>query len=129
MRKKKKTVAKQVNDPLKYVREFAPSLTVARASLLPFEDLIISESAGPQNGEADVPYFEIWIDTIQYGPDARVAAHVTAEDVTMSVCEIMFNEDGEPDGEVEADLWRSSLEGLWEYLRQLPRPARSFRRR
>jgi hypothetical protein len=127
--KKKRTVAKQVNDPLKYVREFAPSLTVARASLLPFEDLISAESAGPQNGESEEPFFEVMIDTTEYGQDARVAAHVTAEDVTVTVYEIMFDEDGEPEGEFEMESWKSSLDGLWEWLRQLPRPARSFRRR
>lgn len=127
--KKKKTVAKAVNDPLKYVREFAPSLTVARASLLPFEDLITSESAGPQNGEAGEPYFEIMVEAAEYGPDARVAAHVTAEDVTITVYELLRDEDGEPEGEFEMDTWRATLEGLWEWLRQLPRPARSFRRR
>ena len=127
--RKKRTVAKQVNDPLKYVREFAPSLTVARASLLPFEDLIAAESAGPQNGETNEPYFEVTIDTAQYGPDSRVAAYVTADSVTMSVLELLFDEDGDLEGEFEMDSWRCSLESLWEYLRHLPRPARSFRRR
>lgn len=127
--RKKRTVAKQVNDPLKYVREFAPSLTVARASLLPFEDLIMAESAGPQNGDPEEPYFEITIDTIQYGPDARVLAHVTAEAVTMTIVELLFDEDGEVEDDFEMDSWKCSLEGLWEYLRQLPRPARSFCRR
>lgn len=127
--RKKRTVAKQVNDPLQFVREFAPSLTVARASLLPFEDLIAAESAGPQNGEAEETFFEVMIDSQEYGPDTRVAAHVTAEDVTMTVFEVLVDEDGEPEGEFELDSWKSSLEGLWEWLRQLPRPARSFRRR
>ena len=127
--RKKKTVAKQVNDPLRYVREFAPSLTVARASLLPFEDLIMAESAGPQNGETDQPYFEISITDSQYGEDLRIVAHVTAESVTMSVLELVFDEEGDPEGDCEVDVWKSSLEGLWEYMRQLPRPARSFRRR
>lgn len=127
--RKKRTVAKQVNDPLKYVREFAPSLTVARASLLPFEDLIMAESAGPQNGETDLPYFEISITDSQYGEELRIVAHVTAESVTMSVLELVFDEDGDPEGDCEVDTWKSSLEGLWEYMRQLPRPARSFRRR
>jgi len=127
--RKRRTVAKQVNDPLQFVREFAPSLTVARASLLPFEDLIAAESAGPQNGEAEETFFEIMVDTPEYGQDVRVAAHVTAEDVTMSIYEVLLDEDGEPEGEFELDTWKSSLEGLWEWLRQLPRPARSFRRR
>jgi hypothetical protein len=126
---RKRTVAKQVNDPLKYVREFAPSLTVARASLLPFEDLISAESAGPQNGESEEAYFEVMVDTSEYGLGTRVAAHVTAEDVTVTVYEISLDGDGEPDGEFEIESWNSSLEGLWEWLRQLPRPARSFRRR
>ena len=126
--RKKKTVAKQVNDPLKYVREFAPSLTVARASLLPFEDLVAAESAGPQNGETEEAYFEVTIDTIQYGQDARVLAHVTAEAVTMTIVELLFDEDGEVEDDFELDCWKCSLEGLWEYLRHLPRPARSFRR-
>lgn len=127
--KKKNSVAKQVNDPLRYVREFAPSLTVARASLLPFEDLIVAECAGPQNGDTDEPYFEITIDTRQYGEDARVEARVTASTVTMSVVCTDFDEDFEPIGNYELDSWKCSLESLWEYLRQLPRPARSFRRR
>lgn len=126
---KKKTVAKQVNDPLRYVREFAPSLTVARASLLPFEDLICAECAGPQTGDPDEPFFEITIDTRQYGDDCRVEARVTADTVTMSVLAVDYDDDGEPGGQVELDSWRCSLESLWDYLRQLPRPARSFRRR
>lgn len=127
MSKKKRTVATLVNDPLKYVREFAPSLTVARASLLPFEDLICAESAGPQNGDPDEPYFAVTIDTKEYGEDFQVEARVTADTVTMSVYGIDFDEDGEPLGQVEVDSWRCSLKSLWEYLRQLPRPARSFR--
>ena len=127
--KKRKTVARQVNDPLKYVREFAPSLTVARASLLPFEDLVAAESAGPQNGDPEEAYFEVTVDTIQHGPDARVLARVTAESVTMTIIELLFDEDGEVEDEFVMDSWTCSLESLWEYLRQLPRPARSFRRR
>jgi hypothetical protein len=127
MRKKKSTVARSVNRPLKYVREFAPSLTVARASLLPFDELLTSESAGPQNGESCEPYFEVSIDTRQFGEDSSVTARVTAETVTMYVFAIVRDEEGEVEEEYEIDSWQSSLTALWEYLRQLPRHPRSFR--
>ena len=117
---KKSSVAKSVNDPLKFVRQFAPSLTAARASLLPFEDVISEESAGPQDDSNEPPFFEVWVDDPNY---SRLCATVTADGVTMVVADMV-------DGEVTIiDSWQCQIGSLWDYLRQLPRPARSFVRR
>jgi hypothetical protein len=126
MASKKNNVATACNDPLRYVREFAPSLTVARASLLPFEDLVLCEVAGPQDGESEEPYFAIKVTDPSYGEGRQVSATVTADRVKIEILEISHDSEGHV-VEHTLDHWRSSLEGLWDYLRQLPRPAYSFR--
>ena len=101
------------------MREFAPSLVLARATLLPFEHLIVGESAGPQAGEDCEPYF-----AVQVAEDGMVVEFkVTADSVTAS--ELGLDEDGE----VELDSWKTTLRGLWDYLRQRPLPASAFRRK
>jgi hypothetical protein len=129
-RKKTATVAKDVNDPLAYVREYAPSLTAARASLLPFDDLIVEEIAGPQGDDEDDPYFEV---TIQDASVDLISARVTAESVTVRT--FLIDTEASVDDEEEqsteyvlVDEWPSTLSRLWEYMRQLPRSANAFRR-
>lgn len=126
MTKKKKSVADTINDSLQYVREFAPGLTVARASLLPFNDVIMEERAGPQPDAGDYdpdeePYFAIVVQDPVYAR-CTIEAHVTAKSVVIRT--LVEQPD---DGQVEIeDIYRTTLAELWEYLRQLPRPPSSF---
>ncbi len=113
------SVTKTCNEPLEYVRKFAPSLAVARATLLPFEALIVGESAGPQGEETGDPYFAI--EVLENG--LPISFTVTADKVTATTTMFAGEE------EVYADAWETTLKGLWDYLRQLPLPANSFRRR
>lgn len=112
------SVTKTCNKPLAYVREHCPSLTIARATLLPFESLIMSETAGEEEG---VPHFEISV--IEPGTGMVVHFKVTAE----SVSAVLTGSDDENDQFV-IDEWPTTLTALWDYLRQLPRPAHAFRR-
>jgi hypothetical protein len=112
---KKKTVAEACNKNLDLVRQFAPSLVVARASLLPFEDVIECEEAGPQQGEDVPPYFAVMIRDSEF-----VRAEVTADKVRIEVLDESLD---------VLDEWDTTLRGLWDYMRQVQRPASSFRRR
>jgi hypothetical protein len=118
------TVASSVNKRLKYVRKFAPSLVVARATLIPFDDLFASEAAGPQ-GENDPfgqePYFMLRAPAGEMGDIFEFV--VTAERV---LCRTMLAGD---DGFEVLDEWDSSLSGIYEYLRQVPRPPQALCKR
>lgn len=134
--KKKKTINKKprvekkptldgISEGLEYCREFAPSLVMARATLLPFEDVICGESAGPQpkskhDNPGDEPYLTIDIDDRGNSP-GQTWARVTAHGVTIGYT-IVAN-DGR---EFLGDEIQTNLSGLWEYLRQLPRSAGAF---
>jgi hypothetical protein len=126
---KKKTVDHTI-DLLSEVREHAPSLLEERASLLPFNDLIESEQAGPQKGAKDYdpkeePYFYIDIGGPGYD-GAYPGARVTKDSVTMYLCEIVPGKGKQGPTREAIDVWETTLEGLWEYLRQLPRPPYAF---
>lgn len=111
----KKTVASQINKSLELVRQYAPSLVVARASLLPFEDVVESEEAGPQGDEDREPYFAVTFTGLQI-----IRAEVTASKVRMEVLD---------ESRGVLDEWDTTLRGLWDYARQIERPASAFRRR
>lgn len=112
----KKTVASQINKSLELVRQYAPSLVVARASLLPFEDVIECEEAGPQGDEPSRdPYFAVTFTGLQI-----IRAEVTASKVRMEVLD---------ESRDVLDEWDTTLRGLWDYARQIERPASAFRRR
>ena len=113
------SVTKTCNKPLAYVREHCPSLTIARATLLPFESLIAAESAG-EDGEN--PHFVITVVDPTLG--MQVEFKVTAESVEATL--IGGGVGG--DEEFVVDEWPTTLTALWDYLRQLPRPAHAFRR-
>lgn len=117
------TLAEEVNESLAYVRQFAPSLVAIRASLLPFEGVIMGESAGPQEGvedEDEEPYFTIQV------PNPLHKNHYTEFSFTakgIEATEYRLRGKGnkrrcEPVG-YESDL---PLTGVFSYLRQLPRP-------
>ena len=125
MKKKKRAVADRINDATKYCREFAPGLVMARATLLPFEDVIVGEAAGPQPKAKDYdpdeePYFTIDIDD-PCNQRGQTWAKVTAHGVTISYT--IKTPDGE---EFLGDEIKTTLDGLWDYLRQVPRSAGGY---
>jgi hypothetical protein len=113
-------------DRLDHVRQFCPHLIEKRASLLPFDDVIFGESAGPQPGTKyynpkEEPYFTIDVNDPQY-PSLHYSFRVTAHTVEMEHWEA-------PGNGTEAmidDPVVIEMEELWNFLRQLPRPASSF---
>jgi hypothetical protein len=125
MSKKKRAVADRINEATKYCREFAPGLVMARATLLPFEDVIYGESAGPQPAAQDYdpdeePYFTVDIDD-PGNAGGETWAKVTAHGVVISYTVKT------PDGETFlGDEIKTTLDGLWDYLRQLPRSAGGY---
>lgn len=125
MGKKKRAVADRINAATRYCREFAPGLVMARATLLPFEDVICGESAGPQPQSQDYdpeeePYFMIDIDDPGNRP-GETWARVTAHGVTIG-----FTIDGKDAENYLGDEIKTTLDGLWDYLRQLPRSAGGY---
>lgn len=119
MKAKTGSVASYINKRLKYVRKFAPSLVAARASLIPFEDLIITESAGPQGAEierGEEPYFSLQVhghgfcDVIQFT--------VTADSVKM---EMLMHGDDNPLLFDQISENRTTMAKMCEFLRQMPR--------
>ena len=118
-------MARSINSKLKLVREFAPNLVVARASFIPFDDIVDAEYAGPQ-GDNDPfgqePFFKLDTRGVEEGETVEI--FVTAKDVTVSVLQRMPNGD-----QVLADEFATTLAGVHDYMRQLPRPATSFRRK
>jgi hypothetical protein len=120
------TVAQEINDRMAHVRKFAPNLVCLRAALMPFDDVIGSEQAGPQPQADDYdpeeePYF-----TIEAGHDrVTVLFRFTADSIMFE--EWVTTGSGKKQQEVllapEAPI---TLTGVFNYLRQLPRPVTSF---
>jgi len=114
------------HDPLAYVREFCPDLIEQRASLLPFEGAICGEYAGPQPKAKDYdpkeePYFEVEV-TDPTSKGCSYFFKVTKHGVTYDY--------GQWPGDGTLDIWDAdmpySMEALWEFMRQVPRPAHVF---
>jgi len=114
------------HDPLAYVREFCPDLIEQRASLLPFEGAICGEYAGPQPKAKDYdpkeePYFEVEV-TDPTSKGCSYFFKVTKYGVTYDY--------GQWPGDGTLDIWDAdmpySMEALWEFMRQIPRPAHVF---
>jgi hypothetical protein len=113
-------------DRLDYVRQFCPHLIEKRASLLPFDDVICGESAGPQPEAKD------------YDPKEEPYFTVEVKDPTDSKCSYFFKVTkhgvtygfGQWPGDGTLEIWDAdmpySMEALWEFMRQAPRPAHVF---
>lgn len=116
-KKRKPTPMGQLNGFLEYASEHAPDLLPVAATLFPFRELIGSFSAGPQNGEDREPYFGI---EVSYGDGMMLDAEITADRV--QVQDLMLFE-----GEwMIGDEGTMTLDQLYDFLRQIPRPASSF---
>ena len=124
----KATIGQRINKRWDIVREFAPSLLLLRATLRPFDDVIVAETAGPQPAGTDGdPYFEIMVN--DPSPRTRVALRFRGE---VSYVEIRYWVERLD----KPGLWeqcgrpvKTSLSAAYDYLRQLPRSVHSFRRR
>jgi hypothetical protein len=113
-------------DPLAYVRQYAPTLIEQRASLLPFDGAFCMESAGP------IP------NTKYYDPNEEPHFTVEVKDPTDKSCSYFFKvtkygvtyDYGQWPGDGTLDIWDAdmpySMEALWEFMRQAPRPAHVF---
>jgi hypothetical protein len=113
-----------------YIREYAPSLLPVYLTLLPFSYLFGSTSAGPQKQSKhydpdEPPYIELHIDDPRYpGGDTdgvSLYCHITADAITMRwYC---MNGAGGRDFREDSEI---TLAGLWDYLRQIPKPYECF---
>lgn len=119
------TIASDINDQLAYVREHAPNLVCLRAALLPFDDVIVESCAGPQAQAKDYdpdeePWFSVTVADAQY-QRASVTFRFTADTITAE--HVMYVKKRP----VLVDEPREmTLDAVFSYLRQLPRPISSF---
>ena len=119
------TIANEINDQLQYVREYAPNLVCLRAALIPFDDVIVESCAGPQPNAKDYdpdeePWFSVGVNdpqhqkgmvTFRFTADSIVAEHV----MWVKKTPMLVDEPHE-----------MTLEGVFNFLRQLPRPLTSY---
>ena len=117
-------------DAEEYIKKHAPSLLPVYLTLRPFDYLFHSKLAGPQKNTRDYDpdepeYIELGIDDPRYqgGETEGVSLHcrITATAITM----LWHCVDG-ADGKDYDDASEITLEGLWDYLRQLPKPYECF---
>jgi hypothetical protein len=113
-----------------YIRKHAPDLVPIYLTLLPFSYLFGSTSAGPQKQAKDYDpdepqHIDLHIDDPRYpgGDDDGVSlwCHITADSITMQW--LCINGAGGKDYSEEHEI---TLSGLWDYLRQIPKPYECF---
>lgn len=119
---------KRLEDTVAYCRRSAPELVILRAALLPFEDLIHTWSASGE-GEMPPPYDEPHFCICTYGQTQpsetvwftfyrdRITVHITFAAIE-GVCD-----------EWDDPTYPITLDGVFDYLRQLPRCVYSFKAR
>lgn len=113
-----------------YIMEYAPALMPLYMTLLPFSYLFNSTSAGPQKNSKhydpdEPPYILLGIDDPRYpgGETEGVSleCRLTANKITM--CCYYMDLPGGGNYCEEAEI---TLSGLWDYLRQIPKPYNCF---
>ncbi len=113
-----------------YICDYAPELMPVYLTLVPFDYLFVSTSAGLQKQSKhydpdEPPYLRLQIDDPRYqGGDTdgvTLDCVITADKITMNwYC--MNGANGENYHE-ESEI---TLAGLWDYLRQIPKPYECF---
>lgn len=121
---KRKSIVKRVNRCLSYVKTIAPSLVPLRAALIPFNDVIVGETAGPQHGckydsPADESHFTIEVQDPMYD-GGTILIKFTANSITY---ESILKLDDEEVSDGEQPI---SLDSVFNFLRQLPRQPDAF---
>lgn len=111
---------------LEDIRKVAPELVAARAALIPFDDVIVAASWGPQPQAKgydpdEEPHFSIDVQDPSY-ENNTYHFEFTRDGIEMSYWELVApNKEEMLDEPVEI-----TLSQLFEFLRQLPRGAYSF---
>lgn len=116
----KTTIAQRINKRWDIVREHAPGLLLLRATLRPFDDIVIQEGASAENGG------HFWILVNDPQPDTRVRFKFSG---AASSVEAQYEIVGQDGAWYVSDFHDTSLASVYDYLRQLPRPVHSFRRK
>jgi hypothetical protein len=128
---KKPPAVEPVNDdrdPLSLTRKYAPKLVEKHATLLPFYDVLMGCGAGPQPGTKyydpdEPPHFSVDVQNPQY-PNLYYSFRVTERAVILE----HWESSGDGGEQMVDDPALMTMEELWDFLRQLPRPARGFAR-
>jgi hypothetical protein len=116
----------EFNEKLDEIGKIAPELIAARAALIPFDDVIVAESWGPQPQAKDYdpdeePHFEINVQDPSY-QNNTYRFEFTRDGIEMSYWEL----NGPGREEMLDEPVAITLPRLFEFLRQLPRGAYSF---
>lgn len=116
------TIPNSVNEKMSLVRELAPNLVCLRASLLPFDDVITEEFAGErtQAGDYEEPWFAVTVGDSQH-QRAEVTFRFTADRITAQ--HVMYIKKRPTLVDEPREV---TLDVVFNYLRQLPRPFSSF---
>jgi hypothetical protein len=128
---KKPPTVEPVNDdrdPLSLTRKYAPKLVEKHATLLPFYDVLMGCGAGPQPSTKyydpdEPPHFSVDVQNPQY-PNLYYSFRVTEEVVILE----HWESPGDGGEQMVDDPVFMTMEELWDFLRQLPRPAHGFAR-
>ena len=132
----KRKIAKNASVPVldaymnDYIMEYAPDLMPVYLTLTPFSYLFGSTSAGPQKQANDYdpsepPHIELQIDDPRYpgGDTEGMSLHcrITADEITLH----WYCMNGANGGNYHEES-AITLAGLWDYLRQIPKPYECF---
>lgn len=100
--------------------KYAPGLVDLAHQLVPFQDLISTFTAGPQEFEADKSLDEyIWIQV----PDVYFRSNQIYVTITRDTCYVV-----DKDGVHDEVNYEMTFQGLLDYLSQLPQPLHHFAR-
>ena len=128
--KKKAGVIPVLGEMDRYISKYAPDLMPVYLTLMPFSYLFGSMAAGPQKQSKNYDpkeeqHIELHIDDPRYpgGDTEGVSLHcrITATKITM----IWYCMNG-AGGQNYRDEDEITLDGLWDYLRQIPKPHNCF---
>jgi hypothetical protein len=114
------SVMSAVIESIEYAERFAPSMQLIAATLLPFDDRVLTWKSGPQpqskrDDKDDPPYIEIEVPHSQC-QNSSVSIKITESSVTY--CEFITCVDC--DGVLSDGEQKTTLEKVFKYLESLP---------